>query len=618
MKTACVIETKENFLALQSQPELAMNDIVVYCTCPETGEFLREKGIAHISLSEDLFKEEWDDINAWAKKASLNWFKELPFSEALQVEGLNVADVYNRPISHALICALKNQWFADYLLNKESITQFIVFENLKEIGADSALEGGSINAILANRKPSLVQLKIPCYSSLPPLSRIKEWIRAMIGLVLGMAIGSKRNEEGLLYGMGNLQHLLPVLSRKKSVFVDVSFQYAGFRTCREKGIAYLLGTSLISPREQAELAKETRSFTNRLRQLQAQINHSSWFIYKNTRLENIAETLSLIMTEGLKARLSQNFIVRKIQERRGQALILHEDVDAFRAAAMAAKKYRLACVVLSHGIPPTRGDWSQIAAGVQIADLIVGSEFEKDKYIQTGYDAESIHVLGLPRFDRIYREVQKSKPKALAGKTVLYCPHMLTRVTKQKKGYLAIHTPGSVTRFNSIEVLKACAALDCTLIIKPHGNSQDIDLWQDLVAKHGNARTKLVPHKADIFQLLQDCDVVVATFSTVVIEAALFNRNAITINFTGKPDLHPYAQKGIAAAVYEPDQLRQALYDSLFDETKINEMKRLRQLEREYFGGPFDGKNTERVIGYLNSLRTEQTEENRKSQEIAV
>jgi CDP-glycerol glycerophosphotransferase (TagB/SpsB family) len=159
-----------------------------------------------------------------------------------------------------------------------------------------------------------------------------------------------------------------------------------------------------------------------------------------------------------------------------------------------------------------------------------------------------------------------------------------------------------VTRKNSLALFDAVGDIDCKVLVKPHGNSLDIPLWRELVSQQRNEKIRLVAHTADIFNLIAGSDLVVATFSTVVIEAMLFQKNVITLNFTSEPDIHPYAKHGIAYGVYHPDDLAGAIRRCLYDEATQADFDEARKREAKYFGGPFDGENTKRVADFVEQL----------------
>ena len=607
MKTLCVIETPADLQALGRKKSEVPPDTEYFCSSPEVFALLSQEGIEYTPLTDELLSSEWEEINAWAKRASLRWFEDQAIAGPLTVDGLNLGDILNRPISHTLIYRLKNRLLADYLLERNDFDRIVIFEQSVKKGPKKLRDHGTINEMLDRRVTGSGKIVIRIRSCTPVRtdSLVKHIARRLIGQFY--SIVRPRKGSWNYVGMGTLKHLLPLLSRLQdgdsAVFVDEAFQLENYKKCRKNKISYLPADSLISWKEKPRLGWKLFQLKRQIKKLREAISRSSWFAYKGSRVESMGEAVTEILIKQGPARMRQQWVCGLIfKQWKSKAVILHEDVDAFRAAALTARQCGVPVVVLSHGIPPTSDDWSDTAAGIGVADTIVNSEFEKDKYVKTGYESELIHVVGLPRYDLIWKQAFTQREKETKEKIVLYCPHMLTRITKRKKGYLGIHTPGAVTRQNSMEVMQACGRAGCWLLIKPHANSQDLDLWKALVEQHGGPHTELISPRADIFDLIARSDLVIATFSTVVIEAMLFGKNVITINFTGRPDIHPYAERGIALGVYDPRDLDDAVRKCLYDPATQELLRKNREREMEYFGGRFDGKNTERAARFVQLL----------------
>lgn len=606
MKTICVIESAADFRAVSKHKGEVPHDTIYYCSCPETALKLSKAGIRFVSLTDDILSSQWDEINQWARKASLTWFRDPKVSNLLTFNGLNLGDVYNRRLSHALIYRLKNRLLADYLLSHETFERILIFDQYVKKGSKKSKDEGTINDVLAQRFRGKGKVMIHIFSFIKTNqpSFFKETFRKMISFLYTMFRTPK--EKAGYAGMGTLKHLLPVLSRfnfqNQAAFIDEEFHRRDFEDCARNGITYVLAESLISWKQRLTLAWEVSKFKKQIPKISSLVHQLECFKYRGNLLVSASNAVKEVFSSNLYPRLRQASLSEVLKKRQTKVLLLHEDVDAFRAAALAAKKNSLPAAVLSHGIPPTPGDWSEAASGIGVAETLVNSEFEKEKYIHTGYEPAQIHIIGLPRYDLIYKKRLEHKDETKKRKKVLYCPHMLTRQTKRKKGYLGIHTSGAATRQNSIEVMKASQAAGCGLLIKPHANSQDLKLWKELVQEFGGETTMLVSHQADIFDLIASSDLVIATFSTVVIEAMLFNKDVITINFTGRPDIHPYAERGIAMGVYKPEDLAEAIGKCLSGPAVKKTLKQAREKEMKYFGGRFDGRNTERAVDFLRLL----------------
>lgn len=604
----CVIESPEAFFALSRKFKGRLHNVRLFCSCSETGFFLEEKGLEYEPVSEKMFEGEWQEINTWAKRASLAWYRERRVSEVLSVGGVNLGDLCNRPISHALIDQLKNYRLACLIAERIRNEKFIFLGKPARLISLGKFGSGSVNDILKfviGKEPARCVYLTP-FIRRSLKSIVLNWLRGMVGFFYRKSRVFELGKN-VFVGVGTLKILLPVLKElsknTQCCFLDLNFQWVAYRTCRKQKIRYCLVSSFLSPAERKRSDKRLTECLSTLKAERSVIEGLPCFQYQGKRIPGLFDRVLDALERKGPDRLLQSAMLRNIQKWHGvKACLLHEDADQLRGFVVEAKTMAIPVVVISHGVPPARSDWSKIAEGVGIADIIVNSEFEKSKYVMAGYSVNQLHVLGLPRYDAIYKRLKESKNEAGPSKAVLYCPHMLTRVTKRQKGYLGIHTPGGVTRYNSVALFKAIRNIDCELFVKPHGNSEDLRLWDELIAKENNSKICRLPHSADIFKLIAFCDLVVATFSTVVVEAMLFQKDIITMNFTSMADIHPYAQRGIAYGVYRPEDLEEAIRKCLFDATTQLNLKAARMREMQYFGGPFDGENTRRVVSYIERL----------------
>lgn len=599
-----VIESPEDLPVLSGKMAEDLENIRIFCTCSEASVIMLRKGLAFEPLLDDVLNFESDKINTWAKQASLSWYLNSEISEALTLNGINIGNLCNRPVSHCLIYQLKNYRLAQLIAERIHGEKFIFIRRAAEPAGDE----GTVNEMLRH-----VLTQKPDVSALPRISSgnsivfdPKRWIRYFCGIFFNIFF-SPMLKKTLFVGAGTLKVILPVLERlnqtAQSVFVDESFQWESYWTCKRSKIEYRLASAFLGARQRNRLEGDWNRTLASVRNHAKIIENLPCFIYQGEMIPGLFERLFAILKKQGFTRLSWAAICKNLHTKHAiRACLLHEDIDRFRGFAIAARMLNIPAVVISHGIPATRSDWSQAASGIGIAHVVVNSDFEKDKYIMMGYEPEKLHVLGLPRYDYIYQRLAEIKNIKRKRKVVLYCPHMLTRITKRKKGYLGIHTPGGVTRQNSVVLFEAVKDIDCEVWVKPHGNSKDIHLWKELILREGSEKIHLVSHAADIFDLIVQCDLIVATFSTVVIEATLFQKNVITLNFTSEPDIHSYAQRGIAYGVYHPQDLVGAIRKCLFDVSVQNEFNAARAREMRYFGGPFDGSNTKRVVAFVEQL----------------
>ncbi len=195
--------------------------------------------------------------------------------------------------------------------------------------------------------------------------------------------------------------------------------------------------------------------------------------------------------------------------------------------------------------------------GVRFA--VMGS-YAKDAYLGMGVDSDRVFITGQPRFDAI---LERKFSRGMVMKE-LGIP--------ENKGLIVLAT-GSVVGWlweeKQLEelmetLINAMAEFpDKQLVIKLHP-AEEIEEYQKILEKIGGSRVILC-RDTDIHQLLYACDLLLTIHSTVALEAMIFNKPVITINFSGKPDLMPYAESGAAIGVYRKKDLLPAMKRALYD-----------------------------------------------------
>lgn len=247
--------------------------------------------------------------------------------------------------------------------------------------------------------------------------------------------------------------------------------------------------------------------------------------------------------------------------------------------------------MISHGIPGLNFSVNSSVKSAGIGNLIVNSEYEKEKYSSLGWQIEKIHVLGTPRFDKLFAQTrQTSKPSAAETKKILFCPHFIGR-RNEKIFTGALEWSGKyITELNTRTLIEAAKNESWTLWIKPH--SDEGTKWSQFLSRFDRTNIFLWPFNKDINQLIAECNVLVATYSTVVIEGCLAGKPVISLNLTGCEDKHPYAEHGLVTTVKDANELHNSLKEVLKqDQYSLNKMA--------YFLGPRSGKNTETVMNWI-------------------
>jgi CDP-glycerol glycerophosphotransferase (TagB/SpsB family) len=224
----------------------------------------------------------------------------------------------------------------------------------------------------------------------------------------------------------------------------------------------------------------------------------------------------------------------------------------------------------------------------------VAGRTARDAYVQRGVNPDNVHITGQPRFDAILkREFHSGNLKVELG-------------IPADRGIIVMATQ-SFTGVRSEELLREtiAAVINASaqfphhqLVIKPHPQ-EDATCYQRIAAGMDGV---IVRQKVDIYELLHACDLLITGYSTVALEAMLFNKPVITINLTGKPDIATYAGSGAALGVYRKEDLAPAIQSALFDSRTREELTQRRRaffLENAYQP---DGQASRRVAELIKQL----------------
>jgi hypothetical protein len=150
-------------------------------------------------------------------------------------------------------------------------------------------------------------------------------------------------------------------------------------------------------------------------------------------------------------------------------------------------------------------------------------------------------------------------------------------------------------------VADACRELGVRLALKlhPSDSRRNVRLYEQ-VLRPGDDRVLLIPHgQHPLTELLAACDIMVTRDSTVVFEANLLGKPALTVNLSRWDEELPYAATGGALGVYLYEEIKPALAALLTDSPQRQALANSRAVFLEAYVGPRDGRATERICAAL-------------------
>ncbi|MGB2630608.1 MAG: hypothetical protein WBD17_05195, partial [Candidatus Omnitrophota bacterium] len=140
------------------------------------------------------------------------------------------------------------------------------------------------------------------------------------------------------------------------------------------------------------------------------------------------------------------------------------------------------------------------------------------------------------------------------------------------------------------------------LTIKPH-YSVDEESLRDFIRQHGNDRDIIVvPASSDIFSLMAGSHaVLMGHWSTALLESIILGIPTFVLDNSGLEDAFPFAKQGLCTVLRKPDELRGVLEElySSFGKNKTSRFAPAFSMDKIFFTGLNDGKNTRRVIDHI-------------------
>jgi hypothetical protein len=240
--------------------------------------------------------------------------------------------------------------------------------------------------------------------------------------------------------------------------------------------------------------------------------------------------------------------------------------------------------------------YTSYTEGLNIAVL---SQFEKEVYSSLGVPPEKIFITGQPRFDLIWEEKSSPKEQTLPKLGIA-----------QNQGVIVLATEPLVelhvwTKQQREQLVRAVAnALeelpDKQLVIKLHPD-ESIETYGEILSTIGKDKA-IVCRDVDIYELLHACELLLVGDSTVGLEAMLFDKPVINLNFTGSPSVMGYAESGAALGAYKEEDLAPAIQKALHD---LQVRKELEQNRKRFISKHVyqrDGQASKRVAELIIQL----------------
>jgi glycosyltransferase involved in cell wall biosynthesis len=285
-------------------------------------------------------------------------------------------------------------------------------------------------------------------------------------------------------------------------------------------------------------------------------------------------------------------------------VVMDEDACDFnKILAKAAASQNIPSLVIQHGAPCLPYGFVPLSA----THMAVWGELSHAKFSKWGTPASRMSITGVPKYDcLIEKDTLRNEAtyRVLnfdpAKKTIMVCPGI--SAVNPFERYVE-NVSSFEENFGMIEEsLSAVAALSNTqLIIKLHARDRDEVFIREHVDQRRLSNVRVLK-VFDTIALLGITDLLIASYSSVVLEAMLLDIPIVTTNFSGLSDLMPYSEAGGALGVFQRDKLKAAIDSLLYDQAVQKTFKEGRDRFLAKFIYKTDGGSTKRVVELMDLL----------------
>jgi len=211
----------------------------------------------------------------------------------------------------------------------------------------------------------------------------------------------------------------------------------------------------------------------------------------------------------------------------------------------------------------------------------------------SAYPPNSVVVTGQPRYDALVMTDRVYDKEKFCRKFSLDSNKKIILVATENIPIL----DGKVFLRSVLRALQAFPELQ--IVVKPHPAEKGE--WYKEAVREENVSAVVLSKDADTYEALHACDLFVAGFSTVVIEAIILGKIGVTLHLSKGKDPTPYF-RGVTLRIRREEDLTPAIRKALYDEKAREKLKDAR--EKFVFEHAFeqDGRATERIASIIEEM----------------
>ena len=325
----------------------------------------------------------------------------------------------------------------------------------------------------------------------------------------------------------------------------------------------------------------------------------SKILNKNIK-ELVIYAFPIVKTNALLLKKTYKFLEPKI-------IVLKEAVRGpERTIVLTAKQVGIPTLVVQHGFLSEENVYTKLYPSRIAMWGKAGTEW----YGSFGNDVTKCVVTGKLHHDAVYSNTDGYAAK---GREILSSiganpdKDIILHISSFFKGLRHL---GSVYEYQDSEFVVLNSILDIAesfpdkqFIVKLHPfDLVDMSLLYNNSRIH-KARNVFIIKDADITALIKVSSLVITSlFSSATMDAVIFNKPVITLNFSKRDDFIPFAQRGVALKVDDPTQLLRAIRE-IYEDKKVNDRFASNRANFIYdYAYKIDGQSTERVSKLIDAL----------------
>jgi len=286
------------------------------------------------------------------------------------------------------------------------------------------------------------------------------------------------------------------------------------------------------------------------------------------------------------------YLEKEIRANSPDLIVLMPDGSFFQyIAAALARKYRIPTLACSSALENDHP--CAFVRHLHADKKAVMGEVIKKLYVDSGVELDRIVVTGAANFDLLFKRNEEKDKQALLVCNIDPNKRIILFTTQ----YMAF----SETERMLTGVINAVSKMnDVQLIVKVHPR-EDVINYKALAEEFHDIGLHVVKD-IDLYALINNCEFLITKYSTTALEAIMFDKPVITINFSGEPTSVPYAENGAAIGVCRNEDLEQVILKALYDDETRDKLRAGRDKFVRYWAGEPDGKAAQRIVMLMKEM----------------